>query len=90
MLDMEHNNQDFGLKNAFQETFNSRTGFTTETDYNFLYSSPMELFGADLTDSGNLNHNGDIDQKTRDIINGATSNRLFDNVNFCPCFLRKP
>lgn len=86
VLDMEHNNQDFGLKNAFQETFNSRTGFTTETDYNFLYSSPMELFGADLTDSGGLNHHDNIDQKTRDIINGATANRLYDNVNFAHVF----
>ena len=86
VLDMEHNNQDFGLKGAFQETFNSRTGFTTETDYNFLYSSPMALFGTDLDDSGNMNHENNIDYKTREIINGATANRLYDNVNFAHVF----
>ncbi len=86
VLDMEHNNQNFDMKGKFQETFNSKTGFSTETDYNFLYSSPISLFGTDLTDSGGLNHENNIDYKTREIINGATSNRLYDNVNFAHVF----
>lgn len=86
VLDAEHNNQDGGLKGSFTETFNSRTGFTTETDYGYLYSSPISLFGCDLDDSGNTSHSDNIDNKTRQILNEATKTRLYDNVNFAHVF----
>lgn len=80
------------LAGEFEETFCNRTGFTTDSNYKFLYSSPFQLYSAEFSDAGDINHRSDISEKIANLLieqdgGGYLHTRLADSVNFSHVFM---
>lgn len=83
VLDMDSNFVTDSLKSPFKQDFISRTNFTTTTDYDNMFSRPLEAYG---TATENSKHEGNIGYMTQNILSNSLFSGFLDDVNFAHTF----
>lgn len=71
------------LAGPFEKSFASRTGFTTQSNYNNLFSNPQALYGSNAEKPEHLD---DIASNTKSNIMSFLFSGMSDSVNFAHTF----